>query len=426
MFQYTAESGGKVEVPKVLDAYKELGITPSTSFAETKRLFREAITRPGRQHRALASLAYHMITSSSDTYSKSGTCFEIKNPTIFLYAAIGHTGKVLEEISKNERLLNSEDEYKRTVIYLTARAGFYDTTEALIFKKAEVNRKQADDSTSLHAAAFYEQKLIVKLLLAYGADPSIKNKHGNTPADESTLEIKKIFEEFKKDPISSIANILALTNSVDGKIHHILHEGKSIAREMFRNTDLMHSSIKCQWSEIQRDWETCFHGTKCKNIESIMKHGLVPSGTTLPYNGARITPPSNHFQLGKTYFGIDNWAHAVFVSPSIRYASHECYSERVITGNSKWCVVMKVLLQPSSYQSYKGTVPLKLIDGEPDNIEYRVSNSSKLDPISRMLKRRLEAQNAIVQSVLFIDMNFIEYVDKCELKFSDLQKLFSQ
>lgn len=110
----------------------------------------------------------------------------VLNPDIFLFAAIGDTEKVLEEISKNPRLLNFKDELKRTVLYVTARCGFYDTTEALLRKKADVNQKQADESTPLHAAAFYGQNLIVNLLLVHSADPSLKNKHGNTPADEFT------------------------------------------------------------------------------------------------------------------------------------------------------------------------------------------------------------------------------------------------
>ncbi len=141
MFKYTAKGGGKVEVPKILNPYKELGITTSTSFDETKRLFRMTITRPRRQDCALASLAYHMITSTGDRYIKiHGTCFKIHNPDIFLYAAIGHTEKVLEEISKNPSLLNSVDELERTVLYLTARCGFYDTTEALIKMGADIHK----------------------------------------------------------------------------------------------------------------------------------------------------------------------------------------------------------------------------------------------------------------------------------------------
>ncbi len=131
-------------MPKILDPYEILGISRSTSFVDTKMVLRQQITQPRRQVRALASLAYHMITSTN--------ChFEIQNPDIFFFAAIGYSEKVIDEISKNPSLLDSVDELKRTVLYLAARCGFYDTTKALIGKGASVNQKQADGSTPLHA-----------------------------------------------------------------------------------------------------------------------------------------------------------------------------------------------------------------------------------------------------------------------------------
>ncbi len=74
--------------------------------------------------------------------------------------------------------------------------------------------------------------MIVKLLLVHGADPTLKNKHGNTPADESTTDIREIFEHFKKDSISFVVATLTLTDLVDSKIHHICFKGKIIAKEI--------------------------------------------------------------------------------------------------------------------------------------------------------------------------------------------------
>ena len=47
-----------------------------------------------------------------------------------------------------------------------------------------------------------------------------------------------------------------------------------------------------------------------------------PSRTKLP-DGELIEPPKTHYQHDK-HFGIDNLAHAVFLSPSIFYVYISC------------------------------------------------------------------------------------------------------
>ena len=426
---YKAEGGGSVSVPKILDPYEILGISRSTSFVDTKMVLRQQITQPRRQVRALASLAYHMITSTNcRRYLKHGTHFEIQKPDIFFFAAIGYTEKVIDEISKNPSLLDSVDELKRTVLYLAARCGFYDTTKALIGKGASVNQKQAGDSTPLHGAAFYGHSLVVKLLLVHGADPSLKNKLGSTPADESSAEMKQIFENFEKDPISIIVS--TLSSFTEENVLSTDYAGKVIAREVFRSKKVLNSRTNNKWDEIYQQWEVAFHGTKFDYLESIVKYGLLPSGAKLP-NGEVIKPPSNHVQLGKAFSGISDWAKAIFVSPSVLYAAHAQYSERIPTEDSQWCVVLKVLIKPSSYDSFNPTVIFEKMDGEPNDTEYRVKDKDRSDSIFRIFSRAssedLESsRNVVVQSVLFIDLNFLENLNENNLRYEDVRKLFTQ
>ena len=85
---------------------------------------------------------------------------------------------------------------------------------------------------------------------------------------------------------------------------------------------------------ISSGWKSVWHGTKAEHLESIMRHDLKPSGSYLPH-GYIISPPLNHFQLGKEYFGNSDWARAIFVSPSITYASHVVYSDRIWSKNQQ-------------------------------------------------------------------------------------------
>jgi ankyrin repeat protein len=93
-------------------------------------------------------------------------------------------------------------------------------SEALLKRGAKIDQKQAGGSTPLHGAAYYGQSLIVKLLLAHGADPSLKNVFGNTAADEaSSSETKQAFEDHVEDPVSKIISTLVKTGfAEDGSL----------------------------------------------------------------------------------------------------------------------------------------------------------------------------------------------------------------
>jgi hypothetical protein len=93
-----------------------------------------------------------------------------------------------------------------------------------------------------------------------------------------------------------------------------------------------------------------WHGTKSKNIESILTNGLLPAGT------GGIKPPDNHFKLGEAFFGVENWAAAIFLSPSLLYSAHAAYSERVMSKKESWSILFKVYCNPTSYKAYDPTV----------------------------------------------------------------------
>lgn len=362
-----------------------------------------------------------MITSPDERrYVKNGTLYEIVHPDIFTYASIGDTEKVLAEISKDSLLLTSVDELKRTALYLTSRGGFYDTVKAILEKGARVDQRQADDSTSLHVASFYGQSSVVKLLLIYGADPSLKNIHGNTPVDEASEKIKQIFEGCKNDPTSVILSTLDLG---ENKIHSIRYEDKIIGWEVVRGSTQLNKSTSYQWDRIHRRWELAFHGTRYNCIESIWKHGLLASGSKIPH-GEEIKPPDNHYQLGETIFGVDNWANAVFVSPNILYASHACYSRRIFAGDSQLCVIIKAFVEPASYKSAYSTLTTtkQPVDGEPSKPEYRCRRSGFYDQLTEewgkrhiastgsQVKESETSRNVVVYSVLFVASTFFDNV----------------
>lgn len=274
---------------------------------------------------------------------------------VIVLAAIGFTASLLDEISKDKSLLANTYEHRHTLLYLTARSGFYDTTEALLKMGVPVNERQVDGSTPLHVASFYGQHRIVGLLLQYGADPTITNRWSHTPANEaSSDEIKQVIFKYEEDPIFQIVRSL-MGKRLLQTVRLIKHNSKVIGKEVSRHTDTLDYRTRRQLDFITSNWQILWHGTRSQNLESILRHGLLPSGTKLQ-DGSRVMPPNGHIRLGVKHFGFENWASAIFLSPSIAYASNSCYSEHICSGHEIWCILIKAYVSPSAYTDRKSVV----------------------------------------------------------------------
>ncbi|CAF0833924.1 unnamed protein product [Adineta steineri] len=114
----------------------------------------------------------------------------------------------LQNVTPNEQLHNSPavEDSAITSSTATRTSDFYcfcrnNEIEAVIallptLTLDEVNQTEPNGSTALHAAAYHGNQEIVKLLLAKGAQRTIKNLYGCTPYDEAkTDNIKKLFEQ---------------------------------------------------------------------------------------------------------------------------------------------------------------------------------------------------------------------------------------
>ena len=128
----------------------------------------------------------------------------------------------------------------------------------------------------------------MKLLLSYGADPNLKNQWGYTPADETNVEeIKKLVLEYKEAEFarSYINKGLAtnICNIIDKQTR------TEIGRKIVRNHEAIQSMTKQEWDDRLASWDSCRHGTKSQYLESILRHGLVPSGE----NAGDFTTPSS-------------------------------------------------------------------------------------------------------------------------------------
>lgn len=306
-------------------------------------------------------------------------------------------------ISGKQYLVEDKDEYGRTLLYTASKSGFYEVCKFLLEKDASIDEPQRDGSTPLHAAAYFGHERVIKLLLQYGARTDIVNKWGNTALHESASgRIMELIQSASFDQISSLAAELR-TKMIVSNVRVIEHMGKVIAKELIRNTLVLDARTRAQWNQIRRSWEIAWHGTQYSNLPSILERGLLPAGSD------GITPAEGHVKLSAKLFGVQNWAAAIFVPPSILYASHECYSQRVFSEGQLWCVLVKAYCRPGSMKSYDPTVlKYERKDDEPEKPEYRVP----VDEEDKNVISRVEsARNVVVHSVMFVRVSFLKEQD---------------
>lgn len=326
---------------------------------EIEAAFKVRIRQSVRQNSAMASVAYHMLTSTGDRYvQKSGLDeFVTTKCDHFVLAACGHTRALASKIWNRKYLLEDKDERGRTLLYIASRSGFYDMCELLLEKGASISEVQSTGSTPLHVAAHYGHTEIVGLLLQYGAKADIKDQFEKTALNESaTPAITSLIQTASEDKILSLTAELRNKNLVH-RVQLIKYQGEVIAKELTRAQNALDQDTQARWNDICRDWESAWHGTRYENLESILMNGLRP-GT----GANNIAPEAGLYELNQEHLRASNWARAIFLTPCILFASHEEYSERVSSESQLWCVLMKAYCKPGSYKSYKPEMPVPVKD----------------------------------------------------------------
>eukprot|EP01046_Picozoa_sp_COSAG06_P056625 COSAG06_NODE_10772_length_1618_cov_3.004608_1_plen_116_part_00 len=73
----------------------------------------------------------------------------------------------------------------RTALAIACNMGSYEAAEALCAHGAELDTRSNSQNTPLMTAAYQGHTKICEMLLALGADPSLKNNEGKTALDRA-------------------------------------------------------------------------------------------------------------------------------------------------------------------------------------------------------------------------------------------------
>ena len=378
----------------VINPYEILNLSPNASQRDVHSAFMRLITNQDRFIRAKVCLAYD-TQCNKEKYIKEGNYFRIKNKDCFYFAIMGDLESLKRKIEDNKSNLYQKDGLKRSLLYLTARNGFFNVSEYLIKKSININEVEKNGNTALHGAAFYGQENVIQLLIENGIDIDIRNRYGSTAAEEAKAQkIRELILNSKKDLILELFHNL-YNKGLVSNIVPIKKEGEIIAQKLICSQKILPNN----WSQIYKNWIPAWHGTKFQFLESIIKNGLGPP---------RI----------KLVSGIKNWAKSIFVSPSLFYASDLVYAERFncmkdsSSSPKRYACLVEVRLRPDCFSKHNSTlVNYNNLPGEPDTVEYRVEVKSDSDLIYRIDCEK----NVVVTSITFVLVKFLENVSKyCE------------
>ena len=148
------------------------------------------------------------------------------------------------------------------------------------------------------------------------------------------------------------------------------------------------------WESISKEWISCWHGTKFKNIESIIENGLKLPGTKL--KDGTITPYTTYIPLEKEISGIKNWENAIFASSNILTALN--YSD-------EFHGLVEVKIKPNSFTKHKTEYIYQFFEKHGTSI----GSATDIDDIFRISCEK----DIIVISITFIckGSRFIEFIE---------------
>lgn len=373
-----------------LNPYSVLDIK---SKEEARPKFYQMLKESSQEKRSILCLAFDMICNRS-RYNEINGFYTTKVKDGFYYTNIGDLNGLKKVIKKkkDKNMLNVEDDLKRTLLYLAARNGYDHIVVYLIKIGVDLNKTQNIGSTPLHGAAYYGHESTVKILIENGCNPFIKNKFGNLAESEAYNDsIKTIITNSYNNQILKLYHSLYLKEKVSNFVS-IKDEisGKIICYKLICKSNYNHHQKK--------NYAVCWHGTKFQNLESIVINGLKPSGTKICEDKI-ILPVKGHIPLNTTFDGIDNWAKAVFVSPSYNYSSLPEYAEIISCNNQRWACLVEGRVKYGTFSKHRHTTKTLRKNPSQPFLEYRVA-----------ITEEDNCDILFVTSVVFISMDFLESI----------------
>lgn len=318
-------------------------------------------------------LCYFMICNKNN-FKKVGENFIVEKKDHFYYVIMNDLDNLKKLYEENKYIIIEKDHFYRNLLHFAVIGEYYEICKFLL--ENGINYDEAD--IFQRTPLYYAKGEIKDLISSYGATITFFNMHkiikGINIKYYDNHKIELLYNDFINKGLISHQQLIKKNNEI-------------IAKRFIR--------FKTEEYEESKTWVPVYHGTKFVSMEHILLFGLTTFGE----------PLKGHIPLGEKNDNIDNWAAAVFVSPSIFYASE--YSDIINTDNENWFIIIEAKIKPGSYTTHKSTIyNYNKRNGEPENIEYRIESEKKIGSLHFIL----DHYNIYTYSLLFIKKNYLDNI----------------
>lgn len=130
-------------------------------------------------------------------------------------------------------------------------------------------------------------------------------------------------------------------------------------------------------------------------------------------------PLMGHIGKNETIDDINNWASAIFVTPSILYAKN--YSEVISSNGDNWYIIIEAKIEPGYFSTHESTIyNYDYKSGEPHEIEYRIESTDNSENF--FFFGGSDQDHIFTTSLLFVQKDFLDnlnnYPEASIFKFS--------
>ena len=317
------------------------------------------------------------ILYNKDKFSRIDNNFLV-NKDAFYYVITNDLYNLKKLYEENKFILAQKDKIQRTLLHYSVIGGNYEISEFLL--KNGINYDDPDSLKKPSTPLYYADEKLRELLKKYGAKIFEYYNIANNLRGINSIKSNDI------NIIDSLYDEL-LKKKIVEKMINIKKNDEVIGKRLIRSKNLI------KYEEIKK-MEKVYHGTRFESIEFILNYGLQNFGE----------PLTNHIHLGLKNDNIDDWANAIFVTPSIFYASK--YSEIISYKNEEWFILIEAKVKPDSFSTHESTIyEYQFKKGEPKNVEYRI----KADQVDRNYHIS-ERDDVLVTSLLFIKKKFLDNI----------------
>ena len=329
-------------------------------------------------------LSYYILLNINK-FERIGNEYKVKTKDYFYYVIMGDLNNLQKLYENNKYILTTEDNYLRNLLHYSVIGENYDITKFLLEKGINFDEPDYFLSTPLKYASNND---IRKLLVNNGSTIEIYNQSKLTLGLNIQIsdlnKIDLIYHYFLKD--KSVNNIEYIKKKEDDGLGILDWAQSIIGKRLIRN--------KKNGVDITLGWNKVYHGTKYVSMEHILLYGLRNFGE----------PSDGHIPLGKEANNINNFAKAIFVTPSIFYASN--FSEIIDSDKDQWYIIIEAKVKDGFFSEYENTVKYNYKNGEPKKIKYRIKAKNFAASFYGD-----DEEGIVTNSLLFVKK---KYIDGCQ------------